>query len=117
LREEITKKKAKAMVVNMLDEVAWLFNLRGADIDFNPGGYAKLNGGYNSNSPLFLQVFFSYSVITHDKAILFIDSAQIDDVVRKHLDPDVEIRPYDTFFQYLKTIGDSLELKGDGVRL
>jgi Xaa-Pro aminopeptidase len=25
------------MVVTMLDEVAWLFNLRGSDIDFNPG--------------------------------------------------------------------------------
>ena len=37
LREELVKKKAKALVVNMLDEVAWLFNLRGSDIDFNPG--------------------------------------------------------------------------------
>jgi Xaa-Pro aminopeptidase len=41
LREELTKKKVKAMVVNMLDEVAWLFNLRGADIDFNPGPYLE----------------------------------------------------------------------------
>ena len=37
LREELKKKEAKSMVVNMLDEVAWLFNLRGSDIDFNPG--------------------------------------------------------------------------------
>ena len=37
LREELTKQKVEAMVVSMLDEVAWLFNLRGADIDFNPG--------------------------------------------------------------------------------
>ena len=37
LREELTGKEVKAMVVTMLDEVAWLFNLRGADIDFNPG--------------------------------------------------------------------------------
>jgi Xaa-Pro aminopeptidase len=38
LREDLVKKKAKAMVVTMLDEVAWLFNLRGSDIDYNPGG-------------------------------------------------------------------------------
>lgn len=25
------------MVVNMLDEVAWLFNLRGSDVEYNPG--------------------------------------------------------------------------------
>ena len=37
VREELEKKKAKAVVVTMLDEVAWLFNLRGSDIDFNPG--------------------------------------------------------------------------------
>lgn len=37
LREEITKKNAVASVVTLLDEVAWLFNLRGTDIDFNPG--------------------------------------------------------------------------------
>lgn len=37
VREELVKKKAKAVVVTMLDEVAWLFNLRGSDIDFNPG--------------------------------------------------------------------------------
>ena len=37
VREELEKKKAKAIIVTMLDEVAWLFNLRGSDIDFNPG--------------------------------------------------------------------------------
>lgn len=37
IREELEKKKQKAIVVTMLDEVAWLFNLRGSDIDFNPG--------------------------------------------------------------------------------
>jgi len=41
LREELTKKKVKVMVINMLDEVAWLFNLRGADINFNPGRYSE----------------------------------------------------------------------------
>lgn len=30
-------KKHVATVVNALDDVAWLFNLRGSDIDFNPG--------------------------------------------------------------------------------
>ena len=37
MREEFGKKGAKAMVVNTLDEIAWLFNLRGNDIDYNPG--------------------------------------------------------------------------------
>lgn len=37
LRGEMKKQEADAVVVTMLDEVAWLFNLRGTDIDFNPG--------------------------------------------------------------------------------
>jgi Xaa-Pro aminopeptidase len=37
LREQIQKKKASATVVTQLDEVAWLLNLRGSDIPFNPG--------------------------------------------------------------------------------
>lgn len=37
LREVLDKNKYKAFVVTMLDEVAWLFNLRGSDIDYNPG--------------------------------------------------------------------------------
>ena len=42
VREELEKKKAKAIVVTMLDEVAWLFNLRGSDVDFNPGELRRL---------------------------------------------------------------------------
>ena len=36
IREDLEKKKAKAFFVTMLDETAWLFNLRGSDIDYNP---------------------------------------------------------------------------------
>jgi Xaa-Pro aminopeptidase len=53
LREELTKKKVKAMVVNMLDEVAWLFNLCGADIDFNPGWYSEPSYVHDSNFAYF----------------------------------------------------------------
>ena len=47
VRDEMTKNEASALVITALDEVAYLFNLRGSDIDFNP-------------------VFFAYSVVTLD---------------------------------------------------
>ncbi len=50
--------KARAIVVTMSDRVAWLFNLRGSDIDFNP-------------------VFFASAVVSPDSGQLFVDSAQI----------------------------------------
>jgi Xaa-Pro aminopeptidase len=38
LRKQLEDKNASAMVVSMLDEIAWLFNLRASDISYNPGG-------------------------------------------------------------------------------
>ncbi|PSS29828.1 hypothetical protein PHLCEN_2v2669 [Hermanssonia centrifuga] len=94
LREELEKKKYKAIVVSMLDEVAWLFNLRGSDIEFNP-------------------VFFAYAIVTQDSTILFINPDQIDDTVRAHLGKDIEVKPYNDFFAYLSGLGAQLELSKD----
>ncbi|KAJ7074966.1 peptidase M24, structural domain-containing protein [Mycena belliarum] len=77
------------MVVTMLDEVAWLFNLRGADIAFNP-------------------VFFAYATVTMDKATLFIDSDQLDDATRRNLGDDVAVQSYATFFDNLKCLSKEL---------
>ncbi|KAL5498588.1 hypothetical protein ACEPAH_1942 [Sanghuangporus vaninii] len=91
LREEMEKKKVAGMVVNMLDEVAWLFNLRGSDVDFNP-------------------VFYAYAVLTFDKTVLFVDDTQVDDDVRTHLDASVEIQSYESIFGYLKNLTGALGL-------
>jgi Xaa-Pro aminopeptidase len=86
LRAELSKSKASAFVVNMLDEVAWLFNLRGSDVEYNP-------------------VFFAYAIVTHDSATLFVDPAQVDDATRAHLGNSVKLEPYTSFFGALKTLG------------
>lgn len=97
LRDELKARKSKALVVSMLDEVAWLFNLRGSDIEFNP-------------------VFFAYAVVTQDHATLFVNTRQVDDAVREWLGREVEIAPYDGFFRYLGGLGARLELSKDAVR-
>ncbi|KJA26862.1 hypothetical protein HYPSUDRAFT_36019 [Hypholoma sublateritium FD-334 SS-4] len=91
VREELEKKKAKAIVVNMLDEIAWLFNLRGTDIDFNP-------------------VFFAYAVVTTNSVFLFINESQLDQSAKSYLKDHVEIKPYNAFFDYLKQLPSTLEL-------
>lgn len=48
IRLEMNNKDAKVLVLTALDDIAWLLNLRGSDIEFNP-------------------VFFAYTVITMDK--------------------------------------------------
>ena len=78
LRKELEKKKSAGMVISMLDEIAWLFNLRGSDIPYNP-------------------VFFSYAVVTPTDVTLYVDDSKLDEEVKKHLG-DVKIRPYEAIF-------------------
>jgi Creatinase/Prolidase N-terminal domain len=44
--------------VTALDEVAWLLNLRGGDVAYNP-------------------IFISYVIVTPDTATLYVDSAKV----------------------------------------
>lgn len=78
LRKELDKKKAAGFVVSMLDEIAWLFNLRGNDIAYNP-------------------VFFSYAIITPTTATLYVDESKLDPNAKAHLS-GVRIRPYQEIF-------------------
>ncbi|KAL5121782.1 hypothetical protein ACEQ8H_000469 [Pleosporales sp. CAS-2024a] len=79
LRKELDKKKSLGFVVSMLDEIAWLFNLRGNDIPYNP-------------------VFFSYAVITPTLVTLYVDQSKLPAHVKLHLGDKVTIRPYDAIF-------------------
>lgn len=90
VRQELEKQKARALVVAMLDEVAWLFNLRGADIEFNP-------------------VFFAYAVVTTDNAMLFVNPEQVSPEVQTQLGQEVQLRPYDACIPYLKELGSDLQ--------
>jgi len=85
IREELKKFESNALVVSALDEIAWLFNLRGSDIAFNP-------------------VFMSYAIISETSATLYIDNNKVDDGVHHHLTKEVEIRPYSAVFEDLKKL-------------
>ncbi|TKX22239.1 putative Xaa-Pro aminopeptidase P [Elsinoe australis] len=93
LRKEIDKKKAAGMVVSMLDEIAWLFNLRGNDIPYNP-------------------VFFSYAVITPTTSTLYIDESKLVGNATAHL-AGVTIRPYDAIFSDIESLAASTPATND----
>ncbi len=61
-------------------------------------------------------MFFAYSLIDADKALLFVNESQVDDAVRQHLGSEVAIHPYDTFFSYLTQLGAELNAHKDSVR-
>ncbi len=78
LRREMSAKKCTAHVITMLDAIAWLYNLRGSDVDYNP-------------------VFIAYALVTVDEAFLFVRSRKVNDEVRAHLEGLVTVREYDDF--------------------
>jgi len=84
LRKELEKKKAAGFVVSMLDEIAWLFNLRGNDIPYNP-------------------VFFSYAIVTPTAATLYIDDRKLAENAKAHLE-GVDVRPYDSIFSDISSM-------------
>lgn len=86
LRSELLNKNVDSIAINVLDEIAWLFNIRGTDVDFNP-------------------YVISYAVISNTQAILFVDTHKIDNNLAENLKTaQVEIKPYDEFAAYLANI-------------
>jgi len=65
---------------------------------------------------IFFVVFFSYAVITPDRVALFVEDKRLDESVKKYLGQDVELKPYGSFFEYLKSLSSSLNLGADYVR-
>ncbi|KAI4254378.1 MAG: hypothetical protein LQ352_003138 [Teloschistes flavicans] len=92
LRKELDKKKSAGLIISMLDEVAWLFNLRGNDIPYNP-------------------VFFSYAAVTPTTATLYIDASKLSKDLIPHLGDSVKIRPYGAILEDAKAFGESLEME------
>ena len=90
LRKELDKKKVAGMIISMLDEIAWLFNLRGNDIPYNP-------------------VFFSYAAITPTTATIYINADKLTREAKDHLGKDVAIRPYEALFTDLKSLSESVD--------
>lgn len=76
VRVEMAKVDAQVLVVAMLDEVCWLLNVRGADVDFNP-------------------VTVSYVLVHTDGATLYVDAAKVSEPVAAHLaTAGVTVKPY-----------------------
>lgn len=90
LRKELEKKKSSGFIVSLLDEIAWLFNLRGNDIPYNP-------------------VFFSYAAITPSAATLYVSSSKLSDECTTYLTENgVTVRPYESIFSDAEALGQSL---------
>ncbi|MCH5273884.1 MAG: aminopeptidase P family protein [Lachnospiraceae bacterium] len=83
-KQNFSKKQAftaEVYLITSLDDIAWLFNLRGSDILHNP-------------------VVLSYAMITETKAFLYLEPAALDDTTKMLLEEEgVILRPYDAIYE------------------
>ncbi|WP_299707763.1 aminopeptidase P family protein [uncultured Pontibacter sp.] len=92
LRKALKKQRADYHLISSLDDMAWLFNLRGSDVKCNP-------------------VVLSFALISQDNAILFIDQTKLSEADKKKLMADgVELQPYEMVERLLAelTAGSSI---------
>jgi len=85
LRAKMSEEAVDAHVVAMLDSIAWLFNIRGSDVKYNP-------------------VTISYAIVTQEKAFLFVDPGKMTEAAKKSLKGIVEVRGYDDFSSGLQIL-------------
>lgn len=86
VRGEIKKKGADYLVLTALDDIAWLFNIRGNDVKYSP-------------------VVLSYAVISSNDAILFVDDRSFGGELKRTMEEDgVALMEYDQIYSYLKQL-------------
>lgn len=92
VRDMMEKDDVDYTFISSLDDIAWLFNLRAKDIDYNP-------------------VLFSHSIISKEKAYLFVDSKKQDEDVKNYLKENKIIqREYEDIYEYLNKLEEDTSI-------
>jgi Xaa-Pro aminopeptidase len=86
--EKMQAAKADVLPITKLDQIAWLFNLRGQDIPYNP-------------------VFIAYAIITSNQAHLFIQTDRVRPDDLQALALHVAIHPYEAYAKTLQALSSN----------
>lgn len=99
IRGMMKEKQADIYVISSLDDIAWLFNVRGNDVKCNP-------------------VVLAYATVTAERAIIYAQTEAFSDAVAKELLTDgVEIKPYDEVYPDMQNTASSHTVFADGTRV
>ena len=90
---------ADGLLITALDEIAWLLNLRGSDVDYTP-------------------VVIAFAYVSADERVLFIDSEKVTFEVKNHLKKyGVKIKDYDDIEKFLGKISSTATVMVDPNRV
>lgn len=86
-----------ALIISALDEIAWLLNIRGNDVEYNP-------------------VVISYVVLEADKCTLFVNAEKVDSAAQNYLDfNNIDVQPYEAVFAYIRGLKGTVLFDGTRV--
>ncbi|KAG7813794.1 hypothetical protein KL921_000068 [Ogataea angusta] len=91
---------SSTLILSALDQIAWLLNLRGKDIDFNP-------------------LFYSYLIIEKDKLTLYTNgSAVTSDTLKSYLQSiNCEVKNYEDIWSDIRKLASELNSQGAKILL
>ncbi|EEE66177.1 aminopeptidase P1 [Oryza sativa Japonica Group] len=96
LREKLQHEKARGIIIAALDEVAWLYNIRGNDVHYSP-------------------VVHSYSIVTLHSAFFYVDKRKVSVEVQNYMTENgIDIKDYN-MVQSDASLLASGQLKGSAV--
>ncbi|MBP3576117.1 MAG: aminopeptidase P family protein, partial [Paludibacteraceae bacterium] len=98
VRQALQERHCQALVISALDEIGWLLNIRGKDVDYTP-------------------CLISYVVVEMNLCTIFVAPNKLDDAARAYLNRiNVCVREYEQVFDYLQHIqADSIMYDGNKV--
>ena len=86
IRKVLKEKGADYNIISSLDDIAWIYNFRGDDVQHNP-------------------VALSFTVISEEKASLYINKNKLNEEAKKYFkDNKVEVKGYFEFFEDVKKL-------------
>lgn len=92
VRQELERKNVQGVVMTDLGSIAWLFNIRGDDISFNP-------------------MVISYGYVSLDEAILFVNPNRLSHELKQNLkDNGIQIQAYEEIDETLRRIDEPVKI-------
>jgi len=86
IRKQLKSKLCDSIILSALDDIAWLYNLRGNDVNYNP-------------------VFYSFAYIDQTSSILYVDESKLSAEIKEYLsNSSTSVKPYEDIYADVKSL-------------
>ena len=93
--EKVEKEGADSLLLTKLDDLMWLFNIRGCDVECNP-------------------VAMSYGFVEKDRAVLFLQGSALDEGVKSFLaEKEIQLEEYGEAVDFLEGLAEGRKVLTD----